>query len=83
LQSAGQLEHFVHSVRNVAIITSREVVPGREEPSFEFVLRPSKAVGFKPTLEVLAELQLDSVEQPDPHFESDVQEIAGEFALLL
>ena len=83
----------MHSLRNEAVITSTETVPEREEPSFEFVLRPSKAVGFESASEVQPEQDLESEEQPELHFESRVHlevqldpqvlEIAGEFALLL
>jgi hypothetical protein len=59
----------VHSVRNVAAMTSSEVVPVCEEPSFEFVARLSNAGSLKLTF---------SEVQPEVH-----AEMAGEFALLL
>ena len=59
----------MHSLRNEAVITSTEIVPAREEPSFEFVARPSNAGSFKLTFsEAQPELQA---------------EMAGELALLL
>jgi len=74
-------------------MTSTKPVSEREEPSFEFVLRPSKAAGFESAAEVQPERDLESEEQPELHFESEVHlelqlepqalEIAGEFALLL
>ena len=50
-------------------MTSTEVVPAREEPSFEFWVRPSNAGSLKLTF---------SEEQPELQ-----AEIAGELALLL
>ena len=59
----------MHSVRKVAVMTSTDVVPAREEPSFEFVARPSNVGLFKLTFsEAQPELQA---------------EMAGELALLL
>ena len=59
----------MHSVRNVAAMTSTEVVPVRGKPSFEIVARPSKAGSLKLTF---------SEAQPEPQ-----ADMAGELALLL